>query len=109
MKVIALPEVQQYLKSLKTILFEKEYFSYEESATKYVDDLFEEIEQALPTKLHKPAPKHFDQYGKGMKYAAFRKNRQTTWYVFFKTYKDKGETFLLVRYISNNHSIAQYL
>jgi len=50
-----------------------------------------------------------DKYGKGMKYASFRKNRRTTWYAFFKKYEKNGETFYLVRYIANNHSIAHYL
>ena len=28
---------------------------------------------------------------------------------FFKTYKKDGETILLVRYIANNHTVAQHL
>ena len=109
MRVIALPEVEQYLESLKKVLFEKEYFGFEETAQKYVDDLFFDIKTNLPTKPHKPAPKYFDRYGKGMKYAVFRKNKRTSWYAFFKTYHENGKTFYMVRYIANNHVIAQYL
>jgi len=83
MKVIALPEVQQYLESLKKILFENEYFGFEDSAQKYVDDLFDDIITTLPTRLHKSAPKYFDTYGKGMEYTVFKKNQRTLWYVFF--------------------------
>jgi len=52
---------------------------------------------------------YFDIFGKGMKYASFKKSRYTTWYVFFKTYEENGKTIYLVRYIANNHTIAQYL
>ena len=109
MKVVALPEVQQYLKTLKIVLFEKEFFGFESSAQKYVDDLFDDIITTLPTRLHKPAPNYFDKYGKGMKYAIFPKNRRTTWYVFFTIYWENGKKIYLVRYIANNHTIAQYL
>ena len=109
MNVIALPEVQQYLKSLKKILFEQEYFGFEDAANKYVDELFDDIQATLPTRLHKPAPAYFDRYGKEMEYAGFRKNKQTTWYVFFETYEQNEEVFYLVRYIANNHTVAQYL
>ena len=108
MKVIALPEVEQYLEHLKYILFEYEYFSFEENAHEYVDTLFDDIITTLPLRRHKPAPPQFDRYGEGMKYAAFKKNRRTTWYVFFQTYEDDGEIYYLVRYIDNNHRIAQY-
>jgi len=37
MKIIAIPEVELYLESLKKILFENEYFGFEETAQKYVD------------------------------------------------------------------------
>jgi hypothetical protein len=109
MKVYTTSEVKQYFNDLITILYEKEYFSYEETAKKYVDELLDDIIANLPTKRHKPAPKRFDKYGKGMKYAAFKKNKRTTWYAFFKTYEENGETIYLVRYIANNHIIAQYL
>jgi len=109
MKVIALPEVQQYLQNLKEILFQNEYFGFEDSANKYVDDLFDDIEITLPIRQHKPAPKYFDKYGKKMKYAGFNKNKHTTWYAFFTTYKENDEIIYLVRYIANNHTIAQYL
>jgi hypothetical protein len=109
MKVAALPEVQQYLESLKKILLEREYFGFEESAQRYVDDLFWDIKTTLPTRLSRPAPKHFDRYGKNMEYATFRKNKHTTWYAFFTTYRENGEEIYLVRYIANNHVIAQYL
>ena len=109
MNVILLPEVLKYLDDLVFILFQKGYFSYIETSQRYIDDLIDNIEITLPIRPHKPAPNYFDKYGKGMKYASFRKNKGTTWYAFFKTYKESGETVYLVRYIANNHTVAQYL
>ena len=71
MKIVVLAKVQQYLESLKTILFEKEYFSFEDQAQSYVDELFDDIIANLPTQPPKPAPPYFDKYGKGMYYAVF--------------------------------------
>ena len=109
MKVYTIPKVKQYLNDLITILYEKGYFGYEETAKKYVDELLDDIVTKLPTKLHKPAPECFDKYGKNMEYAGFQKNKRTTWYVFFTKYLENGEEIYLVRYIANNHTIAQYL
>ena len=109
MKIIVIPEVEQYLESLKQILFEKEYFGFEDTAQKYVDDLFLDIKTNLPTRRHVPAPPYFDKYGKGMYYAAFRKSKRTVWSAFFTKYQQNDEVFYLVRYIANNHVIAQYL
>ena len=109
MNVLFTLKVRKYAKRLIRILYEEGYFGFEQSAQKYVDDLFFDIETNLSKKSHKPAPVYFDKYGKGMKYASFKKSRHTTWYVFFKTYEENGNTIFLVRYIANNHVIAQYL
>ena len=109
MKIIALPEVDEYLQSLVIILYQKEYFVFEEYAQKYVDDLYDDIKINLPTKLHKPAPPHFDKYGKNMEYATFKKNKQTQWYVFFRVYRTNEEDIYQIRYIANNHTVAQYI
>lgn len=109
MKVLFLPEVRMYFQELQDILFEKEYFGFEESAVQYVRDLIFAIEDTLPVKMHKAAPSYFDRYGRNMQYAVFRKNAHTQWYVFFNTYRVDDEVVFLVRYISNNHMIAQYL
>ncbi|MCL2131887.1 MAG: hypothetical protein FWH36_05485 [Lentimicrobiaceae bacterium] len=109
MNVIVLPEVFDYLDKLVIILYEKEYFGFMETSRNYVKELLEDIKANLPTKLQKTAPKHFDKYGKNMEYASFRKNKNTVWYVFFTTYLQNGKTIYLVRYIANNHTVAQYL
>lgn len=109
MKVLFLPEVRMYFQELQDILFEKEYFGFEESAVQYVRDLIFDIEATLPERVSKIAPPYFNRYGKELRYASFRKNRNTQWYVFFNKYRENGEVIYLVRYISNNHMIAQYL
>jgi hypothetical protein len=109
MNVFTTPEVKRYLNDLITILYEKEYFGFEETAHRYVDDLLDDITATLHTRPHKPAPPHFNRYGKGMWYAAFRRNRGTTWYAFFSMYNDGGRTVYLVRHIANNHTAARYL
>ena len=109
MKVIALPSILEYIENLVQILFEKEYFGFKETARKYVKELYDDIKTNLPIQPKKLAPKYFDRYGKDMYYAVFRKNKNTHWYVFFTTYKENGEIIYLIRYIGNNHVIAQYL
>ena len=108
MKVITLPEVRQYLQELSYVLYEKGYFNFLDTSEKYIEELFDDIKTTLPIRLHKPAPKYFDKYGKDMEYAVFKKNKRTTWYVFFRIYQNYGEDIYQVRYIANNHTVAQY-
>jgi len=109
MKVLAKRKVLEYIESLVPILYEKGYFSFEDAARKYVKELYDDIRTNLPICLHKPVPKYFDKYGKNMKYAVFKKNKNTSWYVFFTKYRENEETIYLIRYIGNNHTIAQHL
>ncbi len=109
MRVIALPEVRIYLKELSKLLYEKDYFGFEDSALKYVEDLFKDIETTLHSKVKKSAPPYFNKYGKGMQYSTFRKNKNTQWFVFFTIYERDNELIYLVRYITNNHVASQYL
>jgi hypothetical protein len=109
MKVVVTPQVYAYLENLVLILYENDYFGLEEAARKYVDDLYYDITERLPICVKKPAPKYFDKYGKGMYYASFRKNKNTQWYAFFRIYRKNGEDICQIRYIANNHIVAQYL
>jgi len=109
MNVGFLPKVFDYFEELAWTLHEKGYFGIYETSRKYVEELFEDIKTNLPTKQHRPAPPYFDRYGKNMEYAVFRKNRHTSWYVFFRVYRKDGQDIYQVRYIANNHVISQYL
>ena len=109
MKVIILPEVYDYFEDLMEILYQREYFGFRKSAREYVVELLDDIKINLPKVQHKQAPLYFNKYGKNMCYATFRKNKQTAWYAFFAKYNENGDTVYLVRYIANNHTVAQYL
>ena len=110
MNVWALPEVIEELEKLIDVLYEKGYFSYEQSSINYVIDLFEDIKTDLPFRLKKRAPKHFENlYGKGLYYAVFPKSKRTQWYVFFRMYEKDNNIYYQVRNISNNHIVAKYL
>ena len=109
MQIILLPEVIDYLEELSIILYEKGYFSFENTALKYVTELYDDMVATLPNRIHKPAPPYFDRYGKGMYYAVFKKNRNTSWYVFFKISRNNKEEIFKIRYIANNHTVAQHL
>jgi glycosylphosphatidylinositol transamidase (GPIT) subunit GPI8 len=109
MKVLATTEVNEYWENLITILYEKGYFGLEVFAQRYVDELIYDIKANLPNRISKPAPKHFEKYGEELQYASFKKNRRTTWYVFFETYEENEEIIYLVCHIENNHTAAQYL
>ncbi len=44
-----------------------------------------------------------------MLYAVFEKNKTTQWHVSFNVYQGQdGQFIFLIRYISNNHGIAQF-
>ena len=109
MSVIFLPEVREYFDFLADILFQKEYFVFEENARQYAKELFDDIEENLPNRWKKPAPKHFEKYGKDMYYSSFRSNKSTIWYAFFTKYEEDGEEVYLVRHIENNHTAAHFL
>lgn len=59
MRIIFLPETLKYFNELSTILYEKEYFGFEESALAYVDNLIDDIKNSLHTKVKKNAPSLF--------------------------------------------------
>lgn len=105
MTIIFAASVREYLREVSEILYEKDYFGFAENAIEYIDSLTLDIYQTLPNRLHKPAPRYFDKYGKELLYAVFKKNDNTQWYVFFN-YEDD---IFLIRYIGNNHTCAQYL
>lgn len=77
MRVLFLPEVEDYLYELIEILYKKEYFGFRESAINYVVSLEEDIRQNLFSIIKKPAPPFFGKYGKKLLYSVFTKNKTT--------------------------------
>lgn len=108
MKVQFLSEVEEYLFDLTEILYQREYFGFKENAVLYITDLIQDITDNLHNKHKRIAPSYFSRYGKSMRYAVFKKSKNTQWYVFFNTYHRNGETIYLIRFVGNNHSLAQY-
>lgn len=107
MKILFLPEVEEYLVELIEILYQKEYFGFKESAVQYVTELVTDIMDSLHNKHKKAAPEYFSKYGSEMYYAVFKRNQNTQWYVFFTIHED--ESAYLVRYLGTNHTVSQYL
>ena len=108
-KVLFLPEVVDQFLEIAEVLYNQGYFGYGEYAIEYSEQLFKDIQMHLPIKVKKDAPPYFDRYGKGLVYSLFPKNHHTTWYVFYSIYQIEGHTTYLVRYIGNNHIIADKL
>ncbi len=104
------PDVRHYFKTLIPVLYRLGYFSYLEGSRKYVKRVVDDILDTLPARSHRHAPARFRDYGKGLLYASFRRNRTTTWYAFFTRHEGAdGETVYIVRHIANNHTVARYM
>jgi hypothetical protein len=109
MKVLFSPLVRSCFQEMEEILYEKEYFGFEDSAIQYVRELIFEIRDTLPKCRKKRAPTYFNRFGKNLYYCRLRKNKATQWFVFFTTYSVNGEDVYLVQYLSNNHIVSKYL
>jgi hypothetical protein len=103
-KVLFAPEVEEDLFELIEILYAKEYLSTYEFAISYVEDLINDIQQNIQSKLKKRAPIFFERYGKDMQYITYQRNQNTTWYIFFNVVEDT----YFIKYITNNHVSGQH-
>jgi len=104
-EVIFSKKVEHYLDGLMLLLFEKEYFGFPDSAKLYVNRLIAFTEQYIGILPGKNAPDYFQPFGQNMKYITYQANKKTSWYIF---YQERNNIYL-VRYIANNHTVAQYL
>jgi hypothetical protein len=80
--VILQQKVRECLENLIQILFENDYFGFEESAQIYVSKIYDFIEFDIinfPYKIFPEKLKHL-----GTKYAFYKANENTTWYIFLK-------------------------
>lgn len=96
--IILQQEVIDFLENLVEILFEKGYFRFEESAQIYVSKIYDFIEFELTKFPHKQTPNKLLRFGS--KYAFYKANDRTTWYIFFES---KGNRYV-VTHITNNHT-----
>jgi hypothetical protein len=92
-----LPEIENFINDFSDLLFEKEYFSFYEYASNYVDNLTFFIEKELHSFPQKTTPNKLKRFGSY--YAFYRPNNRTTWYIFF----EKSGNRLLITYLTNNH------
>jgi hypothetical protein len=104
MKIIYHEQVVDCLNELVDILYAREYFGFKESAYNYVDWILDRVAEDIVKIPAKKAPGYFSKYGDNLVYISLKRNAQTTWYIFFN---HEGDLFY-IRYISNNHMIAQY-
>lgn len=105
MRVVFAPEVEEDLYELIEVLVDKGYLGTYLFAFSYVEDLITYIQQNIHSKLKKKAPTFFERYGKDMYYITYKRNSNTTWYVFFSIVKD----VYFVKYITNNHVSGSYI
>jgi hypothetical protein len=107
--VLILQEVRLYFYELAVILYRNGYFSYYDSAVRYVYDLIIDIQTNLPYKVKRPAPPFFKKYGENLEYSSFSKSRRTVWFAFFERYEENGEVYFLVKHVENNHTASKYM
>ena len=93
---IALSVIDE-LNELVTILYEKEYFGFIDSAHAYVDKLKNYAKSTIPNGYGKKSPEYFKRYA--THYVTYRPNKKTNWYIFFI---EKNDLFIIT-YITNNH------
>lgn len=93
--------VELYLNKLVDILFYKSYFSFKENAFEYVDEIIDEISNIHIYPKRKASSLFIRNYGEDLYYINIRKNKRTSWIVYFNF--DKSEMSYKIRHIINNH------
>ena len=94
-EIIILPELEDKLFDLVSILCNEEYFGFLDSALSYVDNIVNFIYTIPALRYKETAHKKFGEY-----YCSYKANRNTTWYITF----DKQDHKFIVQYITNNHT-----
>jgi len=98
-KIIVYSDAFEYqIHDLIFILYNKEYFGFEDSAIKYGEKIYEFIFENIDKPITRNSQKKYHKFGK--KYLKYTANKRTTWYIFF----DQKDNKFLVKYILNNHS-----
>lgn len=96
--IIFTPEFIEITDNLAFIMFLEEYFGFLEDAEKYVDKIYDYIEESIFTYPAKNTPQNLIQYGE--KYLIYKANNNTIWYIFFS----QTENDYIVKFITNNHT-----
>ncbi|MDR1950954.1 MAG: hypothetical protein LBP96_01845 [Bacteroidales bacterium] len=92
-------QVKFFVQDWAFVLFENEYFSFYETADKYVTNVVNSIYETIPHKFlwQSPQQDYFKLiYGEHIKYIKYRvPNGRTVWYVFFE-YSEEENAVLIV-------------
>jgi hypothetical protein len=104
-KILVTPPVHQQLNDLINILYQANYFSNYDNAVNYVNDLIDKIKHYLPILKPKQPRFHRPEYGKNAQYVTIRKNKYTSYIIFFL---QKGNTYIIT-YIGNNHTDGHHI
>ena len=109
MRVLFLPEVAEQFLKIAEILYDKGYMSFVDDAVAYSEELFRDIRYGIHLKVKRNVPEHLRVIYGSTYYSVFKKNRQTTWYVFYDIYTVGSEKTFLIRYLTNNHVVSHRL
>ncbi len=108
MKVKFSQQVRHFIRDWVQILYEKQYFSFYESANKYVANIVEAIYETISHEFiwQVPQQNHFKQlYGDNIKYIRHRvPHSRTVWYIFFEY--SESENAALIVHITNGQKDA---
>src|SRR5690606_35191368 len=96
--IIFTPEFIEKTDNLAFVMFLEEYFGFLEDAEKYVDKIYDYIEDSIFTYPAKNTPEDLAQHGE--KYLLYKANNNTTWYIFFS----QIENHYIIKFITNNHT-----
>ncbi len=97
-KVIYSSGTRKFLRNLIYILFENDYFGFQEDAKNYVDRITIFIEEKIAEFPSKETPEVLKKFGE--RYVTYKANNRTTWYIFFS----QEEDFYFIKFITNNHT-----
>ncbi|MDR0438398.1 MAG: hypothetical protein LBH22_08900 [Bacteroidales bacterium] len=101
-------QVKFFIQDWALVLFEKEYFSFYETADEYVSNIIDAIHDSIIHKFlwQSPQQDYFKLiYGEDVKYIKYNiPNSRTVWYVFFEY--DEMENAVLILYITNGQKDA---
>ncbi len=91
---------KDYFDTLIKVLLNENYFSFEEGALAYVADIRSFIEKKIDIAVKRPASNFYKKYDNDLQYITYKRNKQTTWYIFFR----QKDNRYLIKLITNNHN-----
>ena len=103
-KIIFSQKVLEYFDDLFLILFHQDYFSYEEIAQLYINNIVAFVYEYMVGFLHKSSPKELKHLGSN--YIFYKANSRTVWYLFFES---KDEKYLITGIINSHSEEAKHL